>query len=254
MVSCAPLPICLLAERRNLYELPKAIGVITDEIRPPLPPVSIGSHKRSAENTRRSFALQKTGESLSVFQVRYAAHEIAPAKSARARGAYLRVSFKNTRETAQAINGWKLQRAVTFLENVTEKKEAVPFRRYAGSIGRTAQGKAFGVSKARWPVKSAEFLLGLLKNAESNADAKGLDTGNLVVKHIQVNQAPKQRRRTYRAHGRINPYMSNPCHIELILTEGEEVVQKSDAVAGREEIRLNSRQRGARVRQAITAA
>ncbi|KAI6783212.1 60S ribosomal protein-like protein [Emericellopsis cladophorae] len=186
--------------------------------------------------------------------VRYAATEIEPAKSARARGAYLRVSFKNTRETAQAINGWKLQRAVTFLENVQEHKEAVPMRRYAGSTGRTAQGKQFGVSKARWPVKSAEFILGLLKNAEANADAKGLDTGNLIVKHIQVNQAPKQRRRTYRAHGRINPYMSCPCHIELILTEGEEVVHKSDQVVGREEIRLNSRQRGVRTRKAITAA
>lgn len=67
----------------------------------------------------------------------------------------------------------------------------------------TSVGKAFGVSKARWPVKSAEILLGLLKNAEANADTKGLDTANLVVKHIQVNQAPKQRRRTYRAHGRV---------------------------------------------------
>ena len=64
-------------------------------------------------------------------------------------------------------------------------------------------GKQFGVSKARWPKKSAEFLLGLLKNAEANADTKGLDTSNLIVKHIQVNQAPKQRRRTYRAHGRV---------------------------------------------------
>jgi len=127
-------------------------------------------------------------------------------------------------------------------------------RRYAGGTGRAAQGKAFGVSRARWPVKSAEFLLGLLKNAEANADTKGLDTGNLIVKHIQVNQAPKQRRRTYRAHGRINPYMSNPCHIELILTEGEEVVQKSDEVVEREAARLNARQRGARQRRAITAA
>lgn len=48
--------------------------------------------------------------------------------------------------------------------------------------------------------------------------------------------------------------MSNPCHIEMILTEGDEVVQKSDEVANREELRLNSRQRGARVRKAITAA
>jgi ribosomal protein L22 len=77
---------------------------------------------------------------VSSLQVRYAATEIAPAKSARARGAYLRVSFKNTRETAQAINGWKLQRAVKFLENVQEHKEAVPMRRYAGGTGRAAQG------------------------------------------------------------------------------------------------------------------
>ncbi|KAF2735632.1 60S ribosomal protein L17 [Polyplosphaeria fusca] len=186
--------------------------------------------------------------------VRYAATAIDNAKSARARGSYLRVSFKNTRETAQAINGWKFDRAVTYLENVLEKKQAIPMRRYAGSTGRCAQGKEFGVSKARWPVKSAEFLLGLLKNAEANADTKGLDTSNLVVKHIQVNQAPKQRRRTYRAHGRINPYMSNPCHIELILTENEEVVQKSAQVVEREAYRINTRQRGARARQAITAS
>ncbi|KAF2485508.1 ribosomal protein L22/L17 [Neohortaea acidophila] len=187
--------------------------------------------------------------------VRYAATHLEPAKSARARGSYLRTSFKNTRETAQAINGWKVTRAVTFLENVMEKKEAVPMRRYAGSTGRTAQGKQFGVSKARWPVKSAEFLLSLLKNAEANADTKGLDTSNLIVKHIQVNQAPKQRRRTYRAHGRINPYMSNPCHIELILTEGEEVVAKSAQVADRDQQKhLTSRQRAQRVRRAITNA
>ncbi|KAJ2902321.1 hypothetical protein MKZ38_000711 [Zalerion maritima] len=186
--------------------------------------------------------------------VRYAAQEILPTKSARARGAYLRVSFKNTRETAQAINGWKLQRAITFLDNVQEKKEAVPMRRYASSTGRTAQGKQFGVTRARWPVKSAKFILGLLKNAEANADAKGLDTGNLIVKHIQVNQAPKQRRRTYRAHGRINPYMSNPCHIELILTEANEAVAKEDDVAGRQVAHLSSRQRGQRIRQAISAA
>lgn len=48
--------------------------------------------------------------------------------------------------------------------------------------------------------------------------------------------------------------MSNPCHIELILTEGEEVVQKGPQAVVKEEARLNSRQRGARVRRAITAA
>ena len=33
---------------------------------------------------------------------------------------------------------------------------------------------------------------------------KGLDTENLYINHGQTNRAPKQRRRTYRAHGRIN--------------------------------------------------
>jgi len=46
--------------------------------------------------------------------------------------------------------------------------------------------------------------------------------------------------------------MSNPCHIELILTEGEEVVQKGPQVAEIEKKRLNSRQKGARLRKAIT--
>merc|ERR1712150_435990 len=76
-------------------------------------------------------------------------------------------------------------------------------------------------SQGRWPKKSCEFLLQLLKNAESNAEYKGLDVDNLVVDNIQVNRAAKMRRRTYRAHGRINPYMSSPCHVEIILVEKE---------------------------------
>ncbi|XP_033231631.1 60S ribosomal protein L17 [Belonocnema kinseyi] len=79
----------------------------------------------------------------------------------------------------------------------------------------------------RWPKKSAEFLLQLLKNAESNADLRGLEVDRLVIEHIQVNHAPCLRRRTYRAHGRINPYMSSPAHIEVILTEKEDVVAKA---------------------------
>lgn len=37
--------------------------------------------------------------------------------------------------------------------------------------------------------------LGLLNNAESNAESKGLDVDALVVKHVQVNKAQKGRRR-----------------------------------------------------------
>jgi large subunit ribosomal protein L17e len=37
----------------------------------------------------------------------------------------------------------------------------------------------------------------------------------------------KTRRRTYRAHGRINPYQGHPCHVEIILAVSEEEVERS---------------------------
>merc|ERR1712146_534638 len=88
--------------------------------------------------------------------------------------------------------------------------------------------REFGTTQGRWPVKSAKILLGLLKNAESNAEFKNLDTDNLVVSHIQVNPAQQGRRHTYRAHGRIGPYMNCPAHVEMILEEKEESVEKPE--------------------------
>merc|ERR1711992_148607 len=160
---------------------------------------------------------------------RYAAEPDNATKAAKAKGSNLRVHFKNTRETAQAIKKMPLHRATAYLKNVVEQKEIIPFRRFMGGVGRHAQAKVHGTSQGRWPKKSAEFLLHLLKNAESNAEYKGLDADHLVVDHIQVNRAPKMRRRTYRAHGRINPYMSSPCHIELTLVEKEQAFAKASA-------------------------
>ncbi|KAL5724808.1 60S ribosomal protein L17B [Ranunculus cassubicifolius] len=159
--------------------------------------------------------------------VKYSREPDNPTKSCKARGSDLRVHFKNTRETAHAIRKMTLVKAKRYLEDVLAHKQAIPFRRFCRGVGRTAQVKARHPNgQGRWPVKSAQFILDLLKNAESNADVKGLDVDSLFVSHVQVNQAVKQRRRTYRAHGRINPYMSSPCHIELILSEKEEPVKK----------------------------
>ncbi|KAL9267184.1 Large ribosomal subunit protein uL22y-like protein [Drosera capensis] len=163
--------------------------------------------------------------------VKYSREPDNPTKSCKARGSDLRVHFKNTRETAFALRKMQLGKAKRYLEDVLGHKQAIPFRRFCGGVGRTAQAKSrHSNGQGRWPVKSVKFILDLLKNAESNAEAsihtKGLDVDSLYISHIQVNQAQKQRRRTYRAHGRINPYMSHPCHIELILSEKEEAVKK----------------------------
>ncbi|KAE9587820.1 hypothetical protein Lal_00022035 [Lupinus albus] len=159
--------------------------------------------------------------------VKYSREPDNPTKSCKARGADLRVHFKNTRETAFSIRKLPLVKAKRYLEDVLAHKQAIPFRRFCRGVGRTAQAKnRHSNGQGRWPVKSAKFILDLLKNAESNAEVKGLDVDALYISHIQVNQAQRQRRRTYRAHGRINPYMSSPCHIELTLSEKEEPVKK----------------------------
>jgi len=149
-------------------------------------------------------------------------------KSCKAAGSDLRVHFKNTCVTAAAIRKMTLKKAKKYLEDVVAHKQAIPFRFFNGCIGRHAQAKMTGATQCRWPTKSCQFLLHLLKNAESNAEVKGLDVDTLEIFHIQVNRAQKQRRRTYRAHGRTNPYMSSPSHIELILTEKDQAVAKAD--------------------------
>jgi len=97
-----------------------------------------------------------------------------------------------------------LSDAKAYLEAVLEHKRCVPFTKYEGSTGRTGQAKEFGMTKGRWPEKSVRIVLGLLKNAASNAEVKRLNLENVYVSNVQVNQAQKGRRRTYRAHGRIN--------------------------------------------------
>ncbi|KAG5221359.1 60S ribosomal protein [Salix suchowensis] len=139
-----------------------------------------------------------------------------PEKTARARGEYLRTHFKNMREVAAAVTGWtettgfKLTKAYSYLGDVQKHNRCIPFRRFSGGVGRTGQAKEPILKRkipGRWPEKSIKFLLRLLKNAESNAD--------------------KTRRRTYRAHGRINPYQGHPCHVEIILAASDVEVEKS---------------------------
>lgn len=79
---------------------------------------------------------------ISEVMTRYAIEPDNATKSAKAKGSNLRVHFKNTRETAQAIKSMPLHRASKYLKNVIAHKEIVPFRRFMGGVGRHAQAKA----------------------------------------------------------------------------------------------------------------
>jgi large subunit ribosomal protein L17e len=147
----------------------------------------------------------------------------------KAAGANIRVHFKNTFEVCAAIRGTRVRDAIKYLHAVIEKKRCVPFRRFNGGVGRTAQAKEFKHTQGRWPVKSAKVVIGLLENLVANAESKSLDVEKLVLTHVQCNEAQRGRRRTYRAHGRINAYMNTPCHVEMFAEEKEENIARPKA-------------------------
>mmetsp|Transcript_2532 Transcript_2532/g.2759 ORF Transcript_2532/g.2759 Transcript_2532/m.2759 type:complete len:187 (-) Transcript_2532:185-745(-) len=156
----------------------------------------------------------------------YSRDPAVPAKSVRARGDSIRVHYKNTYETVRAVKGMNLKAAIKYIKDVIEHKRCIPYHRYTGHVGRTGQAKEFGTTLGRWPTKSAKVVLGLLQNLEANANVKSLDADKLIITHAQVDQAQEGRRRTYRAHGRITPFCSAPCHIQLFATLKEEDVKK----------------------------
>ena len=57
----------------------------------------------------------------------------------KARAVDVRTRFKNMREVCAAVKGMTLIRAKKYLNNVLNKKEIVPFRRFTGKCGRKAQ-------------------------------------------------------------------------------------------------------------------
>ena len=116
-------------------------------------------------------------------------------------------------------------KAKHYLKQVLKHNDCIPYVRYKYGVGRTGQAKKYGESLGRWPEKSVKIVLHLIENAESNAKQQDMDASKLTISHIQINKAQKMRRRTYRAHGRINKYESSPSHIQLILSQKNDTVQ-----------------------------
>lgn len=140
----------------------------------------------------------------------------------------MRIHFKNTHEVGAAIKGMTLERAQKYLQAVIDKKEIVPFKRFKIGVKGKPQCRNWKAPVGRWPQKSCKYLLDMVKNAESNAEVRGIDTETLIIDHVQVNKAQRGRRRTFRAHGRINAFMSQPCHVEMFVSEPEDPVAAGD--------------------------
>ena len=165
-----------------------------------------------------------------IIMVRYSQEPDAAVPHSKSRGSHLRIHFKHCREITNHIQGLDASKAKKFMEDVQVFKDIVPFTKYTGGPGRKAMAKLHNApgDKGRWPVKATKVIADLLSNAVANAESKGMDVDKLYIKHAQCNRAPPGRRRTYRAHGRIGKYASQPAHVEIILSERSEGVEKAD--------------------------
>eukprot|EP01059_Diplonema_ambulator_P024164 TRINITY_DN39_c0_g2_i1.p1 TRINITY_DN39_c0_g2~~TRINITY_DN39_c0_g2_i1.p1 ORF type:complete len:189 (+),score=51.85 TRINITY_DN39_c0_g2_i1:60-626(+) len=166
--------------------------------------------------------------------VKYCAKPKDETNCAKSKASDMRVHFKNTWQVARVLRKMPLKKAQKYLDDVINHKRCIPYIRFSHAAGRTPQAKEWGVTQGRWPRKSIELMQNLLKNAESNAEQKGLETSQLAISHIMCQRAQKIRRRTYRAHGRIGAYMASPCHVELFLEKRDAPVPKPSSQALRQ--------------------
>ena len=126
--------------------------------------------------------------------------EPEPEKTSKALGKELHISKKHAHEIASAIKGMKLNKARGFLENVSELKQAVPYKRYTRNIPHRK-----GMCTGRYPQKAAKEFLKVLKNAESNATYKGLDPENMKITHVATKKGHTYMGQFRRAQGRATP-------------------------------------------------
>lgn len=139
-----------------------------------------------------------------------------PDTTAKALGKEIPVSPKFAREVAGMIRGMKVETARQALEDVIDKKRAVPLRRYNKRVSHKA-----GVGPGRYPVKASKAILGVLDSAASNADYKGLDVSNMAISTISISRGRVIPGYTPRAHGRATQSNQDTVNIEIIIEEVE---------------------------------
>jgi large subunit ribosomal protein L22 len=133
-------------------------------------------------------------------------------KTSKAMGKELHISKKHAHEIASAIKGMKLNKARGFLENVSELKQAVPYKRFTRNIPHRK-----GMCTGRYPQKAAKEFLKVLKNVESNATYKGLDPENMRITHIATKKGHTYMGQFRRAQGRASPKNHETVSVEMIL-------------------------------------
>ncbi|MBM4240131.1 MAG: 50S ribosomal protein L22 [Euryarchaeota archaeon] len=150
-------------------------------------------------------------------KIEYAYTDDYNGKTAKAIGRSLKISPKHAVEICREIRGMKLENAKEYLDKVTQMEEPVAFKRHNKKVAHRKGLK--GWPSGRYPIKAVRQILNVLKNAEANAEYKGLDTENLKIIHISSHKGYVIRGWTPRAFGRASPFNTPTTHIQIVIGE-----------------------------------
>ena len=129
------------------------------------------------------------------------------------------VSTKAAIEVCNFLRGRNLAQAKRLVEEVVAMKRAIPFKRFTNGVGHKP-----GIAAGRYPQILSKHMLKMFKEAESNAQIKGLGD-NLLIVHLCAHKASspmhqgRQRRRSMKR-----------THIELVVEELESEKKVKKAV------------------------
>jgi large subunit ribosomal protein L22 len=141
-------------------------------------------------------------------------------RMARAKSVGAEISTKHSVEIASAIRGKPLDRAITLMKSVSEKKTPIRFTRFNSE---SAAHKP-GIGPGKYPVKASLAYLKLLESVKKNAAAKNMDEEKLRIIHVKADRgaAPYH-------YGRHRGRTMKRTHLEIIVIEDEKVARKKEA-------------------------
>ena len=150
-------------------------------------------------------------------QYGYSIFGLDPDRTAIASARDIDISPKAAREICNTIKGMFLDKAKEYLEEVTLKKKAVPYKRHKKHVAHRKELSKWPAG--RYPIKAAEKILEVLENAENNAEFKGLDVERMKIIHASSQKGMIVKRYIPRAHGSSTPRFNYLSHIEIAIEE-----------------------------------
>jgi large subunit ribosomal protein L22 len=130
------------------------------------------------------------------------------------------ISVKYATEICREIRGQPVEKALSFLQDVVDKKRYLPMRKFVRNIPHRKGQSQSRVKSGRYPKNACNAFIELIESAKNNATQKGLDEAALIVRHAFASYGFRRQFMQSRGHigGKLRQHKS--AHIEVILQEG----------------------------------